>query len=251
MGEPTNDQSWIFDGWECVSDCDDVTIEDNKVTTEHTTTVRAKWKKAWVVRWIDDGDESESETVNVTFKVSTNNGKWSDNTTSDYVMEVEKNSSVTCDKIAISQQPLLYGFVGWNTDSAASTGDKTISVGTSDITVYAIYKTKGCQISIEDVSTGSDNITLNIESESQAGGTHWEWIGFTGTCTQNMTSGTGTLECNGITSSSILKLYVADSIFYQLNGNSYYAEVFKNNAWHIEEINAMLQDYNICYDVKW
>ena len=247
MGEPTNDQSWIFDGWECVSDCDDVTIEDNKVTTEHTTTVRAKWKKAWVVRWIDDGDESESETVNVTFKVSTNNGKWSDNTTSDYVMEVEKNSSVTCDKIAISQQPLLYGFVGWNTDSTASTGDKTISVGTSDITVYAIYKTKGCQISIEDVSTGSDNITLNIESESQAGGTHWEWTGFTGTCTQNMTSGTGTLECNGITSSSILTLYVADSIFYQLNGNSYYAEVFKNNAWHIEEINAMLQDYNICY----
>ena len=65
MGEPTNDQSWIFDGWECVSDCDDVTIEDNKVTTEHTTTVRAKWKKAWVVRWIDDGDESESETVDV------------------------------------------------------------------------------------------------------------------------------------------------------------------------------------------
>ena len=247
MGEPTNDQSWIFDGWECVSNCDDVTIEDNKVTTEHTTTVRAKWKKAWVVRWIDDGDESESETVNVTFKVSTNNGKWSDNTTSDYVMEVEKNSSVTCDKIAISQRPLLYGFVGWNTDSTASTGDKTISVGTSDITVYAIYKTKDCQISIEDVSTGSDNITLNIESESQAGGTHWEWISFTGTCTQNMTSGTGTLECNGITSSSILKLYVADSIFYQLNGNSYYAEVFKNNAWHIEEINAMLQDYNICY----
>ena len=62
--------------------------------------------------------------MNVTFNVSENGGKrYADNSTSDYAMTVDKNSPVECDRIAISQQPLLYGFVGWNTDKSATTGD--------------------------------------------------------------------------------------------------------------------------------
>ena len=251
LGEPENDQEgWVFDGWECVSDCTGVIIdEDGNVTTDHTCTVKAKWLKQWTVRWIDEDGEPEPPAgkVNITFNVANNNGKWSDNTTDDYIMQVDKNSSVSCDKIAISQQPLLYGFVGWNTLSIETTGVKTINVAESDITVYAIFKSKDCEVVLKDVSTGTDNISLEVQTLSGASGTHFEWVGFTGNCTQNMVDGQGTLECNGITSASKLRLYVADSIFYVLNGNDYFADIYKNNGWHIDEYNAKLQDYNICY----
>lgn len=250
-GEPINDQGWEFDGWECVSECDGVTIDtDGKVTTDHSCTVKAKWIKKFIVRWIDESDEPEPPTgkVNVTFNVSTNNGKWSDdNSTANYTMQVDKNSSVTCDKIAINQQPLIYGFVGWNTDSTSSDGTSTFSVAESNITVYAIFKAKDCQVFLNDVSTSSDNITLEVETLSAASGTHFEWSNFTGEVHQTMVDGQGIIDLNGITDASVLRFYISDPIFYKLNGNSYFANIFKNNEWHIEEYNAKLQGYNICY----
>ena len=250
-GEPINDQGWEFDGWECVSECDGVIIDtDGKVTTDHSCTVKAKWIKKFIVRWIDESDEPEPPTgkVNVTFNVSTNNGKWSDdNSTANYTMQVDKNSSVTCDKIAINQQPLIYGFVGWNTDSTSSDGTSTFSVAESNITVYAIFKAKDCQVFLNDVSTSSDNITLEVETLSAASGTHFEWSNFTGEVHQTMVDGQGIIDLNGITDASVLRFYISDPIFYKLNGNSYFANIFKNNEWHIEEYNAKLQGYNICY----
>ena len=226
---PTNPtkEGYTFTGWD-----KDVTLP---ITAD--TTFIAQW-------------ESESTTVKVTFNVSTNSGKWyTDDSTEDYIMTVAKNSSIECDKIAISQQPLFYGFVGWNIDSSATTGTSSVTVGTSDITVYAIYKEKECEIIIDDVSTGNDNVTLRLETKSGASGTHWEYSGFTGECYQYTNYGKGILECNGINSSSVIKLYVSDSIFYNLNGNNYYAELYKNNSWHIDEYNEKLQNYNICYSV--
>ena len=238
-GIPVNsDSTKVFDKW-VVSEGDStgVTINsDGSVVTDHNVTVKATYKT------------STGDKVKVKFVVSTNNGKWyDDNSTTDYEMEVEANSTVSCDRIAISTSPLLYGFNGWNESSSATSGSNTVTVGITDKTVYAIFKEKDCQISINDVSTGSDNISLEIETQSSAGGTHWEYTGFTGECHQNMIGGNGTLECNGITSNSIIRLYVADEIFYVLNGNDYFADVYKNNAWHFDEINAKLQDYNICY----
>lgn len=187
--------------------------------------------------------------VNITFNVSTNGGKWyNDDSTSDYVMEVDKNTNFNCDKAVISSSPLLYGFVGWSENSSSTSGSRTINSGTTDKTVYAIFKEKDCEISIKDISTSDDNITLEIVTASAAGGTHFEWTGFTGECGQNMVDGSGTLYCNGIVDNSVLKLYVSDENFYQLNGNSWYANLFENKGWQIEEINKKLSDYNICYE---
>jgi hypothetical protein len=56
--EPKNRQEgWIFDGWVCVSDCTGVVIDaDGKVTTDHTCTVKAKWSRKFIVRWIDESE---------------------------------------------------------------------------------------------------------------------------------------------------------------------------------------------------
>ena len=232
--------------------CDDPTViideETGEVTSDHDCEVYPQWGNKFTVRWMDSEDDDEP--VNITFKVSTNNGKWyPDDSVSDYTMAVSKNSTVTCDRIAISTQPLIYGFAGWSSNSSATSGSSTVEVGETDMTVYAIFKTKECQIAIKDVSTGTDNITLEVESQSGAGGTHWEYTGFT-EGHQNMIGGSGTLECNGITDSSIIRLYIADDIFFKLNGNNHFADLYKNRSWHIDEYNEKLQEYNICYTVE-
>lgn len=255
--EATHDmkaEGYYFYGWYEIEDKNKIYLFNEKTGTcdkyidkdgiiHDDALVQNDNTKIFVAKWV----RPTSITVNITFNVANNNGKWYDNTTDDYVMQVDKNSSVSCDKIAISQQPLLYGFVGWNTLSTETTGVKTINVAESDITVYAIFKSKDCEVVLKDVSTGTDNISLEVQTLSGASGTRFEWVDFTGNCTQNMVDGQGTLECNGITSASKLKLYVADSIFYVLNGNNYFADIYKNNGWHIDEYNSKLQDYNICY----
>lgn len=251
--EPTNDQGWQFDGWECIENCDGVIIsEDGKsMTTDHSCTVKAKWQKKWKITWISDGDGvkgGENTQINLTFNVAKNNGKWYDtDSTENYVMSVPENSTVSCDKIAVNQSPLIYGFIGWNTDSASSTASCSINVGNKDMTVYAVFKEKECEVVLNDVSTSDDNITLEVETKGAAGGTHFEFTGFTGESNQYMSNGQGTLTLNGITDNSKIQMYIAEATFEALNNGSPYANLYYNRSWHINEINEKLQKYNICY----
>ena len=235
-GIPKNHvEGFEFAGWECKENCEGVVInaQTNKVTTTHSCTLIAKWNKL--------------DKVNVTFNVSTNNGQWYGGTTEDYVKVVDKNSIVTCDKIAISQEPLVYGFVGWSTNPSDTSGSDEITVGTTDLTVYAIYERKECKVILNDLSSSDDKIFLEADTSSADGGTHFEYGGVDGTSNQYMPNGKGNVWLYGVTNSSWLRLYISDKVFKRLNNDSYLAYIYSNGHWNIDEINSKLQIYNICY----
>ena len=139
-GEPVSSRGWPFDYWECIEECDEVTIdEDGKVTTDHSCTI--------IARWITK--------VYVTFNVAQNVGIWTDDeTNTDYVMEVDRNSTVSCDRETEPVNSEQFEFVGWNEDSTALTGVNEFTVGSDDVTVYAIYKAKSAIIWLADEDNG-------------------------------------------------------------------------------------------------
>jgi hypothetical protein len=234
-------EGFTFDKWEC-DDADVEINEQNKVKPHHTCIVKAVWKQSKLVRWIN------AAKVNVTFNVSTNNGQWYGGSMTDYIKEYDINSVATCDKIAISREPSIYGFVGWSTNPSDTSGSNEIEVGATDLTVYAIYVRKECNIYIEDLCSTDDKIFLEADAVSELGGTHFEYTGVdTNKSHQYMVDGKGNLMLYGVTNSTVLKLLISDEVFKKLNNNNSYAELFSNGQWHIDEINSKLQTYNICY----
>ena len=243
LGIPVK-EGFAFEKWECKDNCDGVEIntETHKVTPHHTCTIKAVWKQSKSVRWI------EAQKVNVTFNVSRNNGEWYGGSMTDYVKEIDINSTATCNKIAVSKEPSVYGFAGWSTNPSDTSGSNEIPVGTTDLTVYAIFRRKDCQVFLNDLCSTSNKIFLEADTASAASGTHFEYTGVDNTKShQYMVNGKGNIMLYGVTNSSLLRLYVSDEVFIRLNNNNPFADIYSNSHWNINEINSKLQTYNICY----
>ena len=102
----------------------------------------------------------------VTYDYSTNGGV-STTAENEYINEGESiNLSYTATKEG-------YEFVGWNTDSNAQEGLKELTMGTSDVTLYAIFKKPDTTPPvIENVSTSStpNSITVVVTASDEESG---------------------------------------------------------------------------------
>ena len=59
-----------------------------------------------------------------------------------YIMDVKPNTTITCDRIVVHNNPIRYGFNGWSTNPVDTKGQREITVNEEDMTVYAIFKEK-------------------------------------------------------------------------------------------------------------
>ena len=102
----------------------------------------------------------------VTYDYSTNGGS-STTAENEYINEGKNiNLSYTATKEG-------YEFVGWNTDSNAQEGLKELTMGTSDVTLYAIFKKPDTTSPIiENVSTSSttNSITVVVTASDEESG---------------------------------------------------------------------------------
>lgn len=131
-------------------------------------------KKGWVIRYDQNAPANMSahplvfaEGCNVTYDYETNGGTGMS----------ETYSKITCldgeavDLSLTADRP-GYEFIGWNTDPDATEGLETLAAGTTDITLYAIYK-KTVYISYHTYDAGSDYraaVTFyNNEDEKESG----------------------------------------------------------------------------------
>ncbi len=105
----------------------------------------------------NSGGTIEPETSHlVTYDYSTNGGS-STTAENEYINEGESiNLSYTATKEG-------YDFIGWNTNKDAQEGLKELTMGTSDITLYAIFrKTDTTPPIIENVSTSSTTNSITV-----------------------------------------------------------------------------------------
>ncbi len=102
----------------------------------------------------------------VTYDYSTNGGS-STTAENEYINEGESiNLSYTATKEG-------YDFIGWNTNKAAQEGLKELTMGTSDVTLYAIFKSPDdTPPVIENVSTSSttNSITVVVTASDEESG---------------------------------------------------------------------------------
>ena len=91
------------------------------------------YRKAWNVSQYDDYRNNIVGAPLVTYDYATNGGTSATKT----AMLVERNTNVDLTPAATKKD---WDFVGWHTDKNATTKLTTYTIGTADITLYAIYK---------------------------------------------------------------------------------------------------------------
>ena len=65
-----------------------------------------------------------------------------------YIMDVKPNTTITCDRIVVHNNPIRYGFNGWSINPVDTQGQREITVNEEDMTVYAIFKEKEYAVNI-------------------------------------------------------------------------------------------------------
>ena len=171
-----------------------------------------------------------------------NGMKMNDN---NYIMDVKPNTTITCDRIVVHNNPIRYGFNGWSTNPVDTQGQREITVNEEDMIVYAIFKEKEYAINIVNKSTSNDEIYLEVTTQSADIGIHFEWLNCNGE--QNMNDGQVYVRLWNLNNDSILNLHLNDEIFYKITGSNI-ATLYSFNTWHIDEINEKLGNYNISFN---
>ena len=128
-------EGYTFDGWYTEKTGGVKITEDSVVDILSNTTLYARYN---------------INTYKVTYDYKTNGGK----SVSTPVSEVDYNSQID---LSVTAEKDNYEFVGWNTDKDAKEGLTNLQMQTSDVTLYAIYRS---DVNIEFYAN-NNTLTLN------------------------------------------------------------------------------------------
>ena len=104
-----------------------------------------------------DPDNPIPDTYLITYDCTTTGGK----DCSEYNEYLNEGDSVDLTKTPEARQG--YDFIGWNTDSSATTALQTLTVGTNNVTLYAIYEALDSTPSvINSVNTTKTNTSITV-----------------------------------------------------------------------------------------
>ena len=188
-------------------------------------------------------------TIKVTFNVSRNGGQWyglsGGEATDDYDVYVNRDTYVTCDRRIVHSDALTNGFAGWSTNPNSTTGSDTVLVGNTDVTLYAIFITKQCLVTLTDISYGN-NLLVNTTIDSSLRDVLFvpQTDGGSQVYCYNGENGYVYIyNVNGYTKID-LQLGVENQTVTGLL--SYF--IYSDRSWRINELNSVLTKFNVCYE---